>query len=260
MKPNPKQVFECRTSHGQLLKKRLMYLFPAVVFIATGIAMLLLPEMLEGEEELLPMMLLLFFGVGAMFILLSILRVKPSSAVIYEDCLVHACGSKAMNLAFDNVKGISDETTVFLLWHIIPVGKTREITLVRKDGEKKSLTKNLVPSFNQFADALGAALATFLLKDLTKETIGSANISFGNALELSDGKFIYDGGRKKGKVSIPVDAVRSIEVHDEEGYWLTLRGRPNNEDGKAEELAMIRKDKALNIEALYRIVAMFSAN
>ena len=242
-----KQLFECKESLGQTLGKRLRFILPSLVFIGAGILAMLNPDF-AGSEEDLKMLLPLFFGAGALFALLGLFFVKPLEAAIYESGFVNTRGSKVIELDFSSIKGISDSTTVIKIYGIIPATKTRVLTLTKKDGNRIELTKTFVPDFNQFIDAFSTAFTKHLLKDVETAGIDKANISFGDSLELTGGQMVYDE-KKKGKTAIPLSRIHSIES-DGEGYWLALKG------ANQEELANVRIDKALNIEALYRIVDM----
>jgi len=208
------------------------------------------------------MALPLFFGVGAVAILLAIVLVKRSEAVIYENGFVFTRGSKVTELNFDNVKGISDWTTSIKFYGVISVGSVREVKIVKQDGEKIALTDatgfNLqnysLPNFDQLADELGAVITKRLLKDVAKEKIGYVNISFGDQLEFTGGQFVYNEDKGRNKIYIPLSKVIGAEI-PEDSYWLFLLG-PRGQDGKAERLASIRADKALNLGALYRIIEM----
>ena len=254
------QVFECNSSMGEMLKKRLLYLLPAIVFIAAGAATSMFPEVMEGEEELMPILLALFFGVGIIFVLLSILRVKSSKAVIYEDGLVHIRSLKVTEVKFGDIKGIRDwvERTMWFA-AIIPVFalKTRTITIEKKDGATIQLNKTLVPDFNRFSDKLNSVFTEYLFKGVTKENLNRTSISFGAELELSNGQLLYNKGKKEGKVVIPFDAILSIEISSD-GYYILLVGeeREKKKFKRTDILAAIATGKALNVDAFYRIVQM----
>jgi len=250
-----KQIMTFTATTGQTLKKRLLFLLPALVFVAAGVFALVSPELLEDSDA--SMVLLLFFGAGALFLLMGILFVKPSKAVLYEGGFVLTRGTKVTETGFSDLKGIIDSTTVTKLYGAIPLSQTRLVIIHKKNDEKFGATKATVPSFNQFADELGTAVSKYLLKDVTKDNIEQLSILFGDKLELTGGRFIHDAGKEKGMVSIPADAVRSAEYIGSDGYWIALKGQCD-ENGKAEELASIRADKALNLESLCRIIEMLS--
>gem|GEM_PF-3756998 len=157
------QLFECQSTPKETLKKRIMFLAPAIVFILAGIAYMANPEVADSQSQLM-MLLALFFGTGVLFILLSIILVKPLKAVIYEGGLVYIRGEKTKEFAFDSVKDISDETTTFLLWGLIPTVNIRAVKLVLKDGGKAEFTKYNVSDFHNFADELGEAFEKYSSK------------------------------------------------------------------------------------------------
>ena len=252
-----RQILCYTATWGQTLKKRLLYLIPALIFITAGIFALFNPELLTDDDS--SMVLLLFFGAGALFALMGILFVKPAKAVLYDGGFALTRGSKVTETDFSDVKGILDSTTVTKYLGVVTLSKTRVVTIVKKNGEKFGVVKAFIPNFNQFADELGTALSKYMLRGVTIGNLDQVNISFGDALELTGGQFTCDAGRKKGRISIPVDAVHSAEYNGNEGYWLALKGQ-YDENGKAEDLASIRADKALNLETLYRIIDMVAQN
>ena len=249
------QILQCVASPGQMVKKRLLYIIPALIFIAAGIVSLGNPDYLGMEEGEMTAVLVLFFGAGLLFLLMGILFVKPSKAVLYDGGFVLTRGSKVTEVDFHDLKGISDTTTGYSFYGIIPIKNTRNVTVLKHDGTRIGLVKAFVPDFARFADELGAACTNFLLKDVTKATIGQAKISFGDKLELAGGQLVYEAGEKKGRVFIPLDTVRNVRI-TEEGFWLYLDGEPD-EKGEARELAAIRADRAWNLVALYRILEMY---
>ena len=246
-----KQLLNCATTTGQILMKKLLYLIPALVFAVIGIIVLKNPDLL-GSDDSITTVLALFFGAGALFILLALFFVKKSTAVLYEGGVVLTRGAKITEFDFASLKGIIDSTTIVKAYGAIPFSKTRVVTLVAQNGTKIGLVKALTPNFEQFADELGTTIVKRLLKGVTRENLNQLDISFGDSLELSRGQFIHDG--KKGKVSIPLGNVCGFELQNE-GYWLHLKGTCDT-NGKSEILASIRADKALNLESLHRIIDM----
>lgn len=250
-----KQLLQGTASSGETIKKRLLFIIPAVIFIIAGIFAMRNPDFIGIEESEMAMVLALFFGAGALFLAMAILFVKPAKAILYEDGYVLSRGSKVTEVSFSDVKGISDSTTAFLAYGIVPIVKTRYVVVIKNDGSRSGLVKAFVPDFNRFTDELGAAITAYLLRGVTKETIGKANITFGDKLELTGGRLVYDAGGKKGKIDIPLDSVRNVHIVLE-GYWLYIEGDPD-EKGKPAELAAVRADRAWNLDALYRILEMY---
>lgn len=253
------QILKCKATAAQTLGKRLLYIIPALIFIAVGIVSYVKPELFDLADEDMAMVLALFFGAGAVFLLLGIFFVKSAAAVLYEGGFVLTRGSKVTEMDFGDLKGILDSTTILKYYGILPVGKTRVVTVYKKNGEKFGVVKAFVPDFNRFVDELNAAITNYYLKDVTLESMKRLNIYFSDKLELIDGQFIHDAGSKKGKVSIPVEVVRSIEYLNDDGYWLSIKGAPAG-NGKANELISIRADKTLNLDTLSRIIQMVSEN
>ncbi|MDR0570844.1 MAG: hypothetical protein LBG71_06475 [Clostridiales Family XIII bacterium] len=246
-----KELLKCTATSGEVLKKRLLFFGLAFIFFAAGILEVVSPGIL-GEVEQSMLLKLIFFAGGSVCVLGAFFLVRFGSAVLYERGFAVTNRSKVTAMDFNEVKGISDAT----------IRNVRQITVVKKDGEKVTLANGTgglrVSNFHQFADDLGTLISSFLLKDVTAENIDRLSISFGDKLELAGGRLIHDAGGKKGKVSIPLEAVRNVELPGDDGYWLSLMGAVG-ENGKAEELASIRVDKALNLETLFRILRMVPA-
>ena len=194
-----KLLLHCTASSGQTLKKRLLFLVPAIILIVGGAIALLAPDLLTEDDDDIKIAFAVFIALGVMLLLWGVVFVKRAMVELYETGYVLTRGSKVTVMAFDDVKGISDSTTAFSAYGIIPVGKSRDVSITKKDGVPILLLKSGVPNFNQFVDELGAAFTEYLLKDLTKENIGQASISFGNKLELAGGHLVFDAGGKKAK-------------------------------------------------------------
>jgi hypothetical protein len=254
-----KQLLQCTASPAQTIRKRLFFLILGILVIVGSIIALGAPGFLTEDDGDLRIAFGAFIAIGAFLSLFGLFFIKKAEAALYETGYVLKRGSKVTATAFNDMKGIIDTMTAFSAYGIVPVGKSRDVSVVKNDGVPFMLTKTSVPNFNQFVDELCVTYNKYLLKDLTKENIGQASISFGNKLELSGGQLIFDAGGSKGKIPIPLGSIQNVRV-TEEGYWLYIEGAIN-EKGKAEELAAIRADKAWNLEALYRILDMhFSEN
>ena len=195
------------------------------------------------------------FGLASIPFVSRIFASRASKATVFENGLMHSRGSKVTDLAFEDIAGIRDLTdkTIFLAL-IIPVfaSKSRIITIHKKDGKIIEINKNQARYFNDFADTFNFAFTEHLLNGITKENIYQANISFGAQLELSNGQLKYDSWGKEGEKIIPLDLVFGLQPN-ENGNLIMLMGE-KNEKGKAEILASIKADVALNIGALYRIL------
>jgi len=247
-----KQIIKCTATSGQLMKKRILFLLPAIIFIAAGILMLVYPEVLEGED--VPYLLPLLFGVGAVFLAMAIFFVKPATAILYEGGFITTRGSTVKETDFNDILGITDTKIVHTLYALIPVGNTRIVTIGRKDGSKFGLLKAFVPDFNRFCDELGTAISAFMLKGITKENIAEANISFGDKLELTGGHLVFNS-KKEGMITIALETVRGLKYFGE-GYHLDIVGDAD-EKGNPEVLATIRADSAYNLDSLYNIIGMY---
>ena len=246
-----KLLFQCSTTFGKDFRKRLLYLVPALVFITAGIYAQRNPDLLEPDE--ITMVLGLFFGAGAFFLLLAVFFVKRSKAFLYEGGIVHTYASKVIEIDFNDVIGIRDLASK-QMWFalILPIFalKSRDITIEKKDGTIIQLSKNKVADINKFADILNSVFTERLLKDVTKQNLSKTTISFGKELELKDGQLLYND-----KTVIPFEEIIKIETGDG-GHHIMLIGKEKESKKftRTDIIAMIAVDKALNIEALYRIV------
>ena len=128
----------------------------------------------------------------------------------------------------------------------------------------------------RFFTALDEAFSNYLLRDIRSGSLNSVSMSFGEELELDHGQFIFKPemrarkrGRKKQEetaertITVPLDNVWSIQAPQPEDITetsvLKLMGVPN-ENGQAEELAVMFLNLALNIDVLYAIVKMNKEN
>ena len=230
---------------GILMK--ILMLIPAVCVIALAFVLLG-----DGPNDIIYQGFAIVIAALAIFGILFAKKYKEIS--VYENGIVLARGSKVIELGYEDVKGVQDSTTVIKAYGVITASKNRFLTIVRKDGTKIALNKAMVTDFDQFADEICAAVTKYLLRGITRENINQARIVFDDKLVLADGHFVFDAGGSKGKISIPVDSVSGAEIRGD-GYWLNLLGS-YDEKGMPEELASIRADKALNLEALSQILGM----
>ena len=242
-----KQVYSCSKKAGMKILK-VFLLFPPIILL-----ILTFTVFNDGPSAIYYQVIAVLLSVLALYWVFFGKQYKE--IVVYENGIVFTLGSKVTELDFCDVKGINDATIVTKLYGVINAGQTRYAAIVKHNGEKHVFTKALVSELEQLADNLGAAFTKYLLREVTAETLDKAYISFGDSLELTGGLLVHDAGAKKGKVSIPLNAVRNV-AFDDDGYWLTLEGE-KNEKGKPEKLAMIRADKALNLTALLRILDAF---
>ena len=128
----------------------------------------------------------------------------------------------------------------------------------------------------RFFTALDGAFSDYLLRDIRREGLDRASVSFGEELTLDRGQFTVSPAmraRRRGRnkqqerqaqtSTIPLDKVWSIRAPRPEDItetsMLKLMSAPN-EAGQAEELAVIFLNLALNIDVLYAIVTMNREN
>jgi hypothetical protein len=258
-----RELLRGATPSGQILKKRLLFIIPALIFLAFGALVLVNPDVFEFSAaemdtatfKLLP---LLFFAAGAIFVLIGIFRIKPAQVFIYEKGFAHIGGSKITEVDFGDVKGVANLKSTLKYMGELQIAKSKhEVTIVKNDGNKICLgpftaSKLFLPQAEQTADELDMAITKYLLKDVTKENIAKVNISFGDALELTGGQLAYKAGGKKSVVYIPLDAVKDISFSE---YWMELKG------ASGEKLASIQitnnlEAKMLNSEAFRHIMRM----
>jgi len=248
-----KQILKCTATEGQVLKRRLLFLIPAILFLAFGISLVVRPEIMYGED-IGGMLIPLCFGGGVLLLAMSFIFVRKGTAVLYEGGFVLASGAKVKETDFNDVKGILDTKYADKVYGI-PAGNTRIVMIYKRDGKGFHVTKAAIPNYDQFCDELSVAISVFLLKGITKDNIADARISFGDKLELAEGQLVHNAG-KNGMISIPLDAVREISYFGD-GYWLDILGDVD-ETGKPERLARIRADLAQNLDSLNSILAMFA--
>jgi hypothetical protein len=98
----------------------------------------------------------------------------------------------------------------------------------------------------------------YLVKDLTKENVEQADISFGKNLELNNGQFIY----KNGQTVLPLSAVSKVtadklpfKIGDSLPIFDTkINLRSINDNEKEKKVISIPVDETMNVDALYYIV------
>jgi len=260
---------------GQTLKKRLLYFIPALVLAGLGVLTLIdryIFVVRYGDQETFIFFLVAFFGIAFVFLLLGIMLVKHTELSIFDEGIIFTRGSKSEHVAFSDLEGINDtktSTTVIvtspagglvggliigLLASFIPALNPHKIKLRKKDGTTIKLSKSFLHNFKEVAENLHSAYTEYLLKDLSKENLSDANISFGPQLQLRDGQLVYCKNiMKKSETIIPFENISNICGGADGVVWID---GPKNEKGKAETLAKLSVESLLNIDALDRIVQM----
>jgi len=260
-----KLMLECKSSRGKSLKRKLMFLIPALIFFAAGTIIAINPEIgvvTEEDAQFIPAVIAAFFAVGAVCVIGALLRSKQSSIALYENGVVYVRGPIVTEAGFDDIEGIRQVRSAAAIGGVLirtPKALSQEsVTIRKKDGVEIVLNKAYMSDFHQFADEFSDLYIRWLVKDLTMENIADANISFGPDLELSGGQFIYT--HKKEKKYMPVGEVHGLEIQTDDEhnfFWLTSRVETDKK-GRPKKIAGGQTVKALNLEALYHIVQMIA--
>jgi len=253
-------------SKGRGLRKRVLYLIAAFVFVAAGIVLTLNPELgvvVEEDAHLVPVFIAIFIAVGLIFVILSLVRSKQSSITLYEQGIMYAHGKKVTEAGFSDLEGIRLETSAVAIGGVaIPLGSLGQesVTIRMKDGTVVVLRKSTISNFRDFADKFGVVYTRWLLDGLTLDNISDAEISFGPDLKLRSGQFIYI--EKKQEKTMPLSDIHSLEIEtgDEYNYfWLTSKTL-TNKNGTPKKVIGGQTAMALNLEALHIIVQMILGN
>jgi len=198
------------------------------------------------------------------------IKIAHSEATLHENGLVYILGDKITKVAFEDVKGTQFAITlagqhVRGSWNSAII---RSAKLIKYDGTKIDMDGCAAAfrNFRQFYERLDSVFADYLLRDITHENLHQANISFGECLELRNGKLIYDdfleGNDESRTVAMPLKFITGIEFFNTrerlENYStgvLRVNG-PLNDRGEPMDFATIGIGGMLNIQALYRVVEM----
>ena len=202
-------------------------------------------------------------GLCALPFIIKFFSTNVLEAAVYENGFAYSWGKKVAEMHFNEAVGVqrgSAEPSIvaggllgILLFNmvskLIPGLAGDTIEVVKKAGKKAEIGKGHVANIKEFSDELEKAFTGWLTKGLTMENIADADISFGDDLRLSGGKFIHDMGRK-GKKSISLGEVRGVTRDSNGTCWIT--GAAMDKKGKPEKMA----GGALNTLALCHIVQM----
>ena len=264
-----KKLLASGANKGRALPMKILLIIPSLVFIATGAVLALNPDidfLTEEEARLIPLLIALFFVVGVagiLFIVLSIVRSRRSSAVLFERGVIHTQGSEVTEVGFSDTEGIRLETSAIAVGGVaIPLGSFGQESVIirKKDGTEIVFRKSDIPDFRVFADKFGAVYTRWLLDGLTMDNMADAKISFGPDLKLYGGQFIYT--KKDQEIVMPLSDVHSLEIETGDAYnyfWL-LSKTETDKKGNPKKAIGGQTAKALNLEALYIIVQRIIGN
>jgi len=249
-------LLHCEVTLKEVLKKRLPRLIVAFIFLAGAIISFVTAESETDIQHLYA----LVCGIASLIYFLKAYTIKPSEALIYKGGMLYKWGAKTQQAAFSDVKGIRSESFRFSLSGLeLSFLTSYWDTLVLKEDSSSIILKNTnTPDFHEVSRELNAAYMEYLLEGLSFETLSSASISFGDQLELLDGELIFTKGKNTGQDVIAISDIHNI-FSDDEGFYTWIEGAPN-EKGKNSTLAKITSSRALNLEALYRIVNMVKSD
>jgi len=269
-----------------VLHKGIAYLCVAmVVFFAAMIAIVAflidMTDMLDnfaaydlsGQAPWLVRMILIALFATAAIIFAGWARrwLRLQTAHIYERGIVTIHGSRTNEIAYSQIRGILAISLTKVLITNGPSpnitttgGRNGSITIAFHESPEKIVV--FVPRFKQFAKALNTAYTQYIAKDLHSGNIHTADISFGDNLQLCGGEFIYTPAKdnkvnneykgnkvnneyKGNKVCIGYSDILALKFSTPSFKFMELTGRM----GKIEITHSQARD-LLNIDVLYYII------
>ena len=261
-----KKLFEVHQTPGQLWWRRFwVLLLSGFLPCSIGIALIIAGT---AEFDRPTVTIIGILAVLAAIPAFQAIKIVHSEAVLYEDGLVYVIGDKTTIVPFEYVKGTQFAVTVFGVsgrgYDDIVI---RSAKLIKNDGTRIDMDGCAAAfrNFRQFYETLDSVFADYLLRGITSENLHQANISFGDCLELRNGKLIYgdllEEDDENSTVAMPLEYITGIEysakrekIKDSIGL-LRIKG-PLNDKGEAMDFATISISGMLNIQALYRVVEM----
>jgi len=219
-----------------------------------------------------------FVALGAGVLLcavLSFLSVKiQQSIVIYEEGVIVKKGRKEYKFHFNQIAGLRDSasgggftvTGNFGIAGALIAGVASAVASNAIDAHvRKNRLRNLsiVPNTTDLAevnvvntggDELSQIYTEWLIKQKTisKENLGTTNLSFGDSLTLNNGSFIHR--HRKGDVALALADISNLEIREDSVMFFA-----ENEHGKTRCLIDIKITKILNIDLLFIIYDMVIA-
>jgi len=254
-----KLLYRCAREPEKVSRSKKLSGAGALIFV---VATLFCVALVDPDNDVLYAFALIT-GLCALPFIIKFFSTKVLEAAVYENGFAYSWGKKTVEMYFNEAVGVKRSTEevevagggflgyllLSMISKLIPGLADGAIEIVKKVGKKVSVGNGHVADFKGFSDALDKAFASWLTKGLTMENIADADISFGDDLKLSGGRFIYDMGRK-GIKNISLGEVRGFTRDDNGTCWIT--GSAMDKRGKPEKLA----GDALNASALCHIVQM----
>ena len=239
-----KEIFKCKASTLRLITTKLLFCSPGLIIGTFAVIELIYPGFMNSGRSLDTRFVIAILTAVFIYCFVPILFFKQYEAVVYEQGLVLKYGSKVTELGFDDLKGIQFINQTVKLYGIIRTFASSCVNIFPKNSKKIALNGFRMPDIERFGNEFSFTYTKYAAKDLNRENIYHANISFGSELELKNGMFIF-----KNKKEVPFDDISSIT--DSQGV-IWLNGL--NEKGKNRALITLKVGKTLNFGLLCNIV------
>jgi len=188
--------------------------------------------------------------------------IRFSSAEIFENGVRITQGDYTYTIEFSQIEGIlalsifkiilTDGPIEFLQSPLVASAgkkKIRSVTIVEKNSQEPLIVR--VPNYIEFAKVLTCFFTTYTVKTLTHNNIKKAEISFGEYLRLSEGKFVYEPPNGN-RIHLPLTEVTCLEFVPTEGWNLLVIRSSNPENQIFIPAKQVRN--ILNVDILYYII------
>lgn len=217
---------------------------------------------------ILPAGLIVICLIWAFYLIPKVPKALHREGVLYENGVVlslqQGANRRSLACGFDEIKGIRRYTVRVWTAGVIPSKKFVRFIVVLKD-KYQIYTGNSpikAASMNRseynltrmypvgFLENFFERYTNYLIRDLTRENVMRAEMTFGPDLELNNGKFVYMGGQ----VVLPLSDVSRVTSDRWPFMSSKINLRSVNENEKEKKIISIPIDQVMNLDALYYII------